>query len=353
MDTSAVNINITVDDFDSVLSYETHSAWETPDPSSSDFDAANSQWLMGTYHKTSVVNTTLSFNFTAPALYIFGASGPDYGSYEVVVDSVSSKFSAYATQNASSPYLLYGSSELSYDNHTLQLRNLGAANSSSGGNFLFDFLRFTVQLAPSGATVSNTTLQEDDSSITYTGTWDNNTSANFSGGGSAYTNEDGASFGLDFHASAIYIFGDKKNDHGLYNVTLSSTDGSTVETYDGISGCGGAYGQTCEQQHPTLAYFASNLDNISYHLKLVNDAGVNGSYFDLDSIVLTIPSVYAPRNLSSTSTSTSTSTIGSASATSSTGGGNASNGAAAALLASNPVVFIALFSLWLFRFWRN
>lgn len=76
--------------------------------------------------------------------------------------------------------------------------------------------------------------------------------------------------------SAIYVFGDKKNDHGLYNVVL---DGSPAEIYNGISGCGGAFGMTCEQMKPTLSYFASNLDDSSHNLTIQNMAGINNSFF--------------------------------------------------------------------------
>jgi hypothetical protein len=76
--------------------------------------------------------------------------------------------------------------------------------------------------------------------------------------------------------SAIYVLGDKKNDHGLYSVTL---DNKTAEVYSGISGCGGAFGMTCEQMKPTLAYFASNLDDTLHSIKIVNMAGVNQSFF--------------------------------------------------------------------------
>jgi hypothetical protein len=64
MDTSAANVNVTVDDFDSVLSYPDQSIWQTPDPSSTSFTANGSPWLMGTYHKTDVVGASVSFNFT-------------------------------------------------------------------------------------------------------------------------------------------------------------------------------------------------------------------------------------------------------------------------------------------------
>ncbi|KAG5643656.1 hypothetical protein DXG03_000536 [Asterophora parasitica] len=151
MDASAVNVNVTVDDFDSVLSYPDQAAWQTPDPSSPTFDASTTPWWMGTYHKTDVIDASVSFNFIGPALFIYGSSGPAYGSYEVQIDSVASTFSAYAANNVSGSFLLFGASNLTYAPHTLTLRNLGAKNGDAGGNaLLFDYLRTTVQLAPAG-----------------------------------------------------------------------------------------------------------------------------------------------------------------------------------------------------------
>ncbi|KAJ3837274.1 hypothetical protein F5878DRAFT_622882 [Lentinula raphanica] len=353
MDLSAVNFNVTVDDFDSVLAYGDQSLWTTPDPSSSDYHPESSPWLLGTFHQTDTVNASVSFNFTGPALYIYGYSGPEYGSYEVQLDSVSTTASAYSTSNGSTPHLLYGISNLTYGEHELTLRNLGSVSSNGdggGSSLLLDFLRFTVQLAPSGASVSNTTLQEDDSTLSYSGVWGSNTSGNFSGGGSSYTNGDNASVSFPFNGSAIYVFGDKKNDHGLYSVVL---DNGTEQIFNGISGCGGAFGQTCEQQQPTLAYFASNLAEGEHSLKITNLAGVNQSYFDLDSIVLTIPSEYAPRSLTNGSDSDSGS--GSGSSGNSTSGSPSSSSNAALIgqpmsFAFNPWITFLLFAvIWLGR----
>lgn len=92
-----------------------------------------------------------------PAIYVFGAAGPAYGSYEVSVDGVSSTKSAYMASNASAPCLLYGADNLTYATHTLTLRNLGKQGADAGGNgFLFDFLRTTVQLAPAGCVLHST-----------------------------------------------------------------------------------------------------------------------------------------------------------------------------------------------------
>lgn len=82
-----------------------------------------------------------------PAIYIYGHAGPDYGSYEVDIDNVATVLSAHLETNATTPYLLYGAGNLTYAQHTLVLRNLGA---TSGNAFLFDFLQATIQVAPAG-----------------------------------------------------------------------------------------------------------------------------------------------------------------------------------------------------------
>ncbi|TFK36069.1 hypothetical protein BDQ12DRAFT_668015 [Crucibulum laeve] len=352
MDASAVNVNVTIDDFDSVLSYADQSVWVTPDPSNPTFDDTNSPWFMGTYHKTETVDATLSLNFTGPAIYIYGHAGPSYGSYEVQIDSNTSSFSAHAESNASTPHLLY-SANLPYSAHTLTLRNLGAKDGDAGGNsFLVDYIQITMQVAPAGATASNTTYEEDNTALTYSGKWGNNTGPDFSGGGTAFTNEDKASVSLSFHGSAIYLFGDKKNDHGLYSVVL---DNQTPVIHSGISGCGGAFSQTCEQQKPTLQFIAHNLDDSLHTIKIENLAGVNNSFLDIDSFVVTVPSAYSVRDLSGSSSS-SASGSGSSSTSSATGttsaspsGTNNNSNAASSMSPWNPLLFLVLAVFWLVR----
>jgi hypothetical protein len=75
--------------------------------------------------------------------------------------------------------------------------------------------------------------------------------------------------------SAIYIFGDKVDDHGLFSVTL---DNRSAQQFNGVSGCGGAFQKACEKDN-TLAYFASNLDSSLHTVTLQNNAGVNNSFF--------------------------------------------------------------------------
>jgi hypothetical protein len=63
MDPSAVNLNLTVDDFYSVVAYKNVAAWSTPDPSAADFNPAASTFREGTGHVTSVVNESFTFEF--------------------------------------------------------------------------------------------------------------------------------------------------------------------------------------------------------------------------------------------------------------------------------------------------
>ena len=157
-------------DFDSLITYENQDIWLTPDPSKNlPFNQSNSPWFAGTYHVTNVTNTSFSFNFdgesyrssspaglvltgleTGPTLFIYGAAGPAYGSYEISIDGSSNVSTAHAAANATN-YLLFGTSGLTYDNHTLKVTNLGAQSCDEGGNkLLFDYLQTTVQLAPAG-----------------------------------------------------------------------------------------------------------------------------------------------------------------------------------------------------------
>ncbi|KAG6853080.1 hypothetical protein C0991_007010 [Blastosporella zonata] len=135
---------------------------------------------------------------------------------------------------------------------------------------------------------------------------------------------------------AVYVFGDKKNDHGLYSVVL---DNKTAEIYSGESGCGSAFGTTCEQMKPTLEFFASNLDDSLHTLTIENLAGVNNSFFG--DIVVTVPSVYAPRQLDGTTTTYGSTSSPSASSSANTTKANSATG----LLPSSNLFLLLLLCL--------
>ncbi|KAJ6504554.1 hypothetical protein DFH09DRAFT_1000692 [Mycena vulgaris] len=284
---SVTKFNLTVDDFDSLITYPEQSQWITPDPSAA-HDPALDIWFDGTYHLTNTTGASFSFAFKGAEFFLYGAVGPAFGSYKVDIDGCVEEHSAHAANNASG-HLLFHTKSLAYQDHTVTITNLGPKHRSEGTNLLVDFIKTTVDIAPAGATLTNTTLEETDERLAYTGNWTENVfNPLFSGGFSRFTNGDGASVSLSFHATAIFIFGDKTDRHGLYTVEL---DDRAPETFNGVSGCGGVFAHACEKDN-TLAYFAANLDDGLHNVTLRNIPGTLGAFFDLDAIVLTTSSKY-------------------------------------------------------------
>lgn len=62
---TAVNDNVTIDNWDSILSYPDPSQWQTPNPQSPPLATilGTTPWLDGTYHQTSVVNASIGLSF--------------------------------------------------------------------------------------------------------------------------------------------------------------------------------------------------------------------------------------------------------------------------------------------------
>jgi len=83
MDSSAINHNITIDDFDSILNYSDQSQWTTSDPSSPTFvsDGAGSPWLRGTYHNTTAKGAQVGFDFTGEPSTCFECFGTPLTAY--------------------------------------------------------------------------------------------------------------------------------------------------------------------------------------------------------------------------------------------------------------------------------
>ncbi|KAJ7191686.1 hypothetical protein GGX14DRAFT_481021 [Mycena pura] len=286
-DVAVTKFNLTVDDFDSLITYPVQSQWTTPDPSAGR-NPALAEWFDETFHRTNVTGASFSFGFKGSEFFLYGAAGPAFGSYEIDIDGHAEELSAHAAQNASE-HLLFHARRLPYTTHIVTVTNLGPRRRGDGTDLLVDFLQTTVDLAPAGATLTNTTLEETDPRLVYTGNWTENVfNPLFSGGFSRFTNGDGASVSLNFSATAIFIFGDKTDRHGLYTVAL---DGGAPQTFNGVSGCGGAFAHACEKDN-TLAYFAANLDARPHSVTVTNIPGALGAFFDLDAIVLLTPSEY-------------------------------------------------------------
>ncbi len=145
------------------------------------------------------------------SLHIYGASGPAYGDYSIGIDSVYAyNNSAHAAQNGTDRFLMYSTDQLVYGPHEITITNLGSG-------ILLDMVVIGVELGAQGyaamltaklctlsvatirrATLTNTTLDESDPSITYTGSWTTNNDTLFHGGSSIYTSTPNDSLSFQF-----------------------------------------------------------------------------------------------------------------------------------------------------------
>ncbi|KAK9893956.1 hypothetical protein P389DRAFT_111002 [Cystobasidium minutum MCA 4210] len=279
------SVNVTIDDFDALFVYSDDAAFNTNDPSRN--ESSFRTFHDATAHFTSNTSAYVNLSFVGTDIALYGASGPEYGNYQVVLDGQSTDATAYAANNGTLPYLLYSASGLNVSQpHQLTLRNLGNnGNETQGSRLLLDYATVTVPLAPEGATLTNTTVENDSSRLVYTGLWESNTSPFFSGGSTSYTNGTSASVQLTFNGSAIYVFGDANNDHYAFNVTL---DGLTT-THHTPLGCGGPFEpHACEKIVPGLQYFAGPLDE-SHHSITVTNYVVPGLNYSSGSLCIHNP----------------------------------------------------------------
>jgi len=267
------------------------------DPSKTTTSGDFAAYFDRTYHATTTANASWSFDFRGTDLYVYGAAGPSYGSYAVDLDGNQTTQTAFAAANASLPYLLYAAHNLSNaSTHSVTVTNLGAADAQEGSRMLLDYIQTTVQLAPEGASLVNSTVEDSNTTaLSYTGTWSNNSDPLFSGGTTTYTNEEGATVSLKFYGTAIYMYGDANNDHGNFTVKV---DDFPVRQLRTPNGCGGAYGKFCEKTSPGLQFFQAYLDESEHTITVTNGRAETGetSYFDLDRFVYTTPSSYIPQS---------------------------------------------------------
>lgn len=132
------------------------------------------------------------------------------------------------------------------------------------------------------ASLTNTTIDALNGTMTFDPSlaWISE-DGNFFNGTSIYTQGPDHAVSFNFTGSAVYIFGDQVDDHGLYSIYFNGSS-TPYGTYNGRSGCGGGYKKECEKLG-TLKFFAGGLPMGQHTLKLVNDgpSGTNETYFGM------------------------------------------------------------------------
>ncbi|KIP10935.1 hypothetical protein PHLGIDRAFT_186302 [Phlebiopsis gigantea 11061_1 CR5-6] len=254
--------NVSVHNSSPLISYT--AAWlDTP---AGDAFAVN--YTDSGFHTTSDPGATAIFTFNGTGVWLYGAHRPGYGSYTLSVDGSTVFNGSAASSNPVFDQVLGGSANLSMGEHTAVLTNIG------GGAVDLDSLVFETQIGANDQQVSQMTVDDSNSTISYLALsqWQTASNSFFANGTSHYSNTDGANATLTFSGEAVAVYGGVSFDHGMYTV---SVDGQTQQL-------NGANGQARVYHPKSLLYFASNLGNGTHNLTM----SVGNGYFDLDQVVV-------------------------------------------------------------------
>ncbi|TYJ52738.1 hypothetical protein B9479_006633 [Cryptococcus floricola] len=293
------SVNVTFDDFDPLLVFSDYSQWWTPDPSEHpEWYNATSQdtgvnWHEATVHYATEQGASFALNFTSPAIYIYGIAGPSSTNYTISLDGTTTSHSLSGNNSDTSVddgrTLLWSQSGL----ETGKVHQVELTNEGSGVGVDLVVLEVDV-----GQNAKNTTVDNTSGDILYTSNWSSN-NGNFYNGSSSYTSGSGNSLTFNFTGSALYVFGDQVNDHGVFSLYFNSSSTPFV-TPSGRSGCQVANNQvekSCEKLD-SLKAFVGGLPAGEHQVEIVNQG--QDTYFDFDYLVYTTPEQYPSFTLDAT-----------------------------------------------------
>jgi len=340
--------NVSLDDSSPLISYSPSGAWtDTPKG-----DTLAQSYSAQSLHSASQNGATASFSFNGTGVWLYGGARSNYGSYSVQIDGKPISQGSAASSSDSVGKLLGGTAGLDMGPHTVVLTNGG------GGPIDIDSLIFQTQMSAPSQSVSQTSLDDVDAGIVYSGSpaWSIQPGPTFSNGSIHYSQQNGAQAQLTFTGDAVSLYGGSSFDHGDYTIDL---DGQKFQFNGGANGLARLY-------HPsTLLFFASGLGSESHSLTITNSGQGATTFLDIDSLMFYNPSntpssngtpgnpsgsVSSPQSSSSTSnqpTSSATSTASGASASAPTSKGLSPAGAAAIAVVI-ILILLALIALFLF-----
>ncbi|KAK8845599.1 hypothetical protein IAR55_006315 [Kwoniella newhampshirensis] len=285
--------NITIDDFDSVITYSDYGQWTTPNPQdhptwyNASQDVTGVPWHEATIHWTTIPSASFGLNFTATSIWIYGSLNTTNTNYTVTLDGQSQPGSGTAGDGR---VVLYESTSLTAGGHEISVTN-------QGGGLGLDLVILGYDL---GSGLTNNTLDDAGPSIAYQGTWTSE-GGSFFNGSSIYTQGPNNSLSFNFSGSALYVYGDQVNDHGYFSLYFNDST-TPYATYNGRSGCGtGAYEKGCEKLG-TLKAFVGGLPAGQHSVRIMNESpqGSNATFFDFDYIEFTTPTTYPQFTINAT-----------------------------------------------------
>lgn len=172
-----------------------------------------------------------SFTFSGTGVSWIGLPCEICGFSNVFLDgALVGTVDTYAATRPAASRAMFTRSGLATGSHTLAIEATGTQNAASGGaNVVVD--AFDVEGATSGGGSGPRRVEENDPSVSYTGTWLSQSRSDLSGGTVVESSEAGATSSLTFSSAGVKWIGFKGPWAGIGEVYLDGTLKATVDTY--------------------------------------------------------------------------------------------------------------------------
>ncbi|THH16184.1 hypothetical protein EW146_g4410 [Bondarzewia mesenterica] len=269
------SFNVSAEDSSPLVTWGPPGAWgDSPDGDSSAQSYSAQSW-----HTTSTQGATATIAFNGTGIWLYGAKRPNYGPYSISIDGEAVQGSASSTTRAFRQ-LLGGKSGLPMGRHTVTLMNTGSGSSIDLDSFVFE-----TEIGSSGGMVSNSTVDDTSSQITYlpsASDWSAIQNNGMIDNTLHFTQTGGAQAQYKFSGDAVAIYGTVSPDHANYTISMDGNTSSYI---------GGSNGIARVLHDQTLLYFTNDLGSGEHNLVLTanpDQAGQQntGRFMDIDAITV-------------------------------------------------------------------
>ncbi|MDO8942440.1 MAG: hypothetical protein Q7U75_04615, partial [Desulfobacterales bacterium] len=187
----------------------------------------------GSYKYSNTDGSDLAVSFTGTRLDLLARKGPEFGIMKVVVDGTREAYVDLYSPTAQFPVNVFSTWNLPSGPHKVVFSWTGLRNPASAGTYIgVD----AVQLSATSMAPVAYLHQQNDSGVTYGGSWSAWSNASLSGGSYAYTNTSGAFFSVsDVPSGELNLIVRKGPEFGKARVIVDGTPAAEVDLYSPIA----------------------------------------------------------------------------------------------------------------------
>jgi hypothetical protein len=228
------------------------------------------QWYNSTMRLINAANGYAQFTFTGTSIKWIGMKQFNLGIADVYIDGILAQ-SGIDTYDAGTVngVELFSQTGLANTSHTIKVVETGNKNASSSGTRIpVDYFEYS--------SVTQTTVNDDNASITYNGSWtDNNSAQGRINNDEHYTNVTNNYVEFTFTGTEVVYIGTKFSNRGQADIYIDSAYQATIDLYSS---------SVLNQQK---IYTKTGLSNGSHTIKVVckgqKNASSTGYYIDVDA----------------------------------------------------------------------